>query len=265
MRIVGRFAWPREGELHAALIGPAIEHLRDKLRAIVNLNATGQATRCADGGERCHDVCPANPLIDPNSETFTREEVDQRQCTKLPTVVELIAHEIHPPALVQCLNYWPRHAVRCRSVPPRPALEERQSFLLVQAVHALAVNHPSLPTQHDVNALVAVAHARGGDLLDAQAQWRLIGRHRAIVVQRTRNHHGTARLGDARAVLHPQVIDQLAFARGPQAFRLSTSCNIALSSERSATRRFSFAFSSSSCFSRRSSEGPSPEYFFFHV
>src|SRR5262245_23475669 len=100
-----------------------------------------------------------------------------------------------------------------------------------------------LAPQHHVNAFAAVAHACDSDLLDARPERRLIDRHRAIVVERTRNLHDTARLANTRAVPHTQIIDQLAFARGPQSLRLSTSCNIALSRDKSATRRLSFAFS----------------------
>jgi len=57
------------------------------------------------------------------------------------------------------------------------------------------------------------------------------------------------------------IIDQLAPPIRPQSFRETTSCNIALSSDRSATNRLSLAFASSSCRRRFISDGISPVYY----
>ena len=54
------------------------------------------------------------------------------------------------------------------------------------------------------------------------------------------------------------AIDKLAPAGRPQSFFARTSCSIALSRDRSATKRLSLAFSSSSCRSRFTSDGIRP-------
>jgi hypothetical protein len=60
-----------------------------------------------------------------------------------------------------------------------------------------------------------------------------------------------------------QPLDELAFTRRPQIFFRTISARMCLSSERSATRRLSFAFSSRSCRSSRISLLPKFAYFFF--
>ena len=59
------------------------------------------------------------------------------------------------------------------------------------------------------------------------------------------------------------MLDPLLHLGWLQNFFENTSCNICLSIVKSATSRFSCRFSSSSCLRRRSSETPSPSYFFF--
>jgi hypothetical protein len=76
------------------------------------------------------------------------------------------------------------------------------------------------------------------------------------------DRRGAALLAHAVGAL--QMAHHLAANGGPDHFRRSTSCNIDLSRVISATSRFSFAFSSSSCFSRRISATPIPANCFFH-
>jgi hypothetical protein len=60
-------------------------------------------------------------------------------------------------------------------------------------------------------------------------------------------------------------VNQLALPDRLQSFRRSASCSISLSRLRSATTFRSFAFSSSSCLSRRISVGSRPSYFLFQL
>ena len=109
---------------------------------------------------------------------------------------------------------------------------------------------------------IAVAHARLGDLLHPLLQVGLIGTATTVVVARSFRPKHAASPSDTDGPDAPDIVDELASPIRPQSFRETTSCSIALSSERSATSRFSFAFSSSSWRSRRISDGISPAYFF---
>src|ERR1035438_2888912 len=79
-----------------------------------------------------------------------------------------------------------------------------------------------------------------------------------IVVHRARHPHAPACLSHAHCVSAHQVVHHLTLLDGLQNFFWSTSCSIALSSERSATRRLSLTFSSRNCFSSRASDGSIP-------
>src|SRR6266436_4663349 len=116
-----------------------------------------------------------------------------------------------------------------------------------------------------MHPLVAVAHACRCDLLDPVDQRRLVPATCPIVIYRARNHHHRARLGLTRSILRLQVVHQFASACGLQIFRRTTSCSMTLSRLKSATSFLSLVFSSSSCRSRRSSDGPSPENRFFQL
>ena len=76
---------------------------------------------------------------------------------------------------------------------------------------------------------------------------------------------GTVGASDRCASFAPYHLYQLALAGRPHSFRRMTSWSISLSSDRSATKHYSLAFSSSNCFSRHISVGSNPEYFFFQL
>jgi len=108
--------------------------------------------------------------------------IHQRQRAQLPAVVQLIGDEVHCPALVDRLGGRRWQPLRGRPMPPWSPFEQRQAVLLVEPIDTLVIDAPALAAQHGVNALVAIAHPRRGNLPDAAAQWRLIGRNGAVVI-----------------------------------------------------------------------------------
>jgi hypothetical protein len=108
---------------------------------------------------------------------------------------------------------------------------------------------------------IAIAHSRLGDFLDPLDEMGLPDPSRAVMVGRTFNGQGAASTTDAHLPGRPHMIDHRPLTGMPQSFRLMTSCNISLSNDRSATIRFSRAFSSSSWRKRFISGGISPAYF----
>ena len=112
-----------------------------------------------------------------------------------------------------------------------------------------------------MNASIAIAHARLADALDPLLEIGLIASLRLVDVERAVDPQGRAGSPDRYLPFAAQFVDKFAFASRPQNFFDRTSCNIAVSSDKSATIRFSLVFSSSSCRSRRISEGIRPAYF----
>src|SRR5690348_8273997 len=113
-----------------------------------------------------------------------------------------------------------------------------------------------------MNAPIAVAHPRLGDLSDPGLQMRPVRAAALVVVGRPFCTDHATSSPDRDRPGAAQIIDDLPPPAGRHSFLLITSCSIALSRDRSATNFFSLLFSSSSCFSRFISEGSNPPYFF---
>src|SRR5215218_1614177 len=123
----------------------------------------------------------------------------------------------------------------------------------------------TLASKQDMNTPIAIAYARLANLPDPLFEMGLSGAPRLVMVGgRFDLEHATCP-SDRNVPLTSHLVDQLALPDRPQSFRRIASCNISLSSDRSATIRFSLLFSSSSCFSRRISVGSRPSYFFFQL
>ena len=97
-----------------------------------------------------------------------------------------------------------------------------------------------------MDTAIAVPNPRLRDLLDPLLEVGLIGTLATIVVAGSFCPEHAAGPPDVDLPCAANIIDQLAPPIRPQSFRETTSCSIALSSDRSATNRLSFAFSSSS-------------------
>ena len=160
--------------------------------------------------------------------------------------------EVHGPHFIRTR----RRAAAFSQLRFRPALRRlfgaAAAHLLVKPIHPLRVHIPALPPEQHMDTPIAVMHPRLGDLPHPLLQVGLIRTATTIVVARSLRTKHTARPPDADLPGAPNIIDELAPPIRPQSFRETTSCNIALSSERSATSRVSLPFSSSSCRSRRS-------------
>ena len=122
------------------------------------------------------------------------------------------------------------------------------------------VHNPAFSPEQNVNPVIAVAHPGLRDVADAHKQRRLIRPDRPVTYAAPiKGQYGaTAPLTDRMARL--DVPGNLALPIRPQTFFDKTSCKMCLSKLRSATSRFSWRFSSSSCLSRRSSLTPNPPY-----
>src|SRR5206468_7842999 len=140
---------------------------------------------------------------------------------------------------------------------------ELQAVEPIEPTHALAIHAPAFTTQQHPDAQTPEPWARVGDLANSYPQRGLIPRSTAPIPRGpTEPRQPTGpHAADLERSLKPS--GQLPTARGRHAFFRSASDNMCLSSVRSATRRFSRAFSSSSCRRRRSSLTPRCAYFFF--
>src|SRR6056297_1037573 len=146
------------------------------------------------------------------------------------------------------------------SADPHPQL---QTLEPIQAPHALLVHRPALTTQHDVNTLVAESWSGISDLPYPQPECRLILRFALAVIRSTGKLCQSARPDCAYLKLLLDPANQRTALGWLQSFFRTTSPRMCLSRVRSATTRFSRAFSSRSCRSSRNSVRSSLPYFFF--
>src|SRR5689334_20792513 len=124
---------------------------------------------------------------------------------------------------------------------------------------------PAFAPQQDVDAVEAITHPRLRDLFHALSHRAIVARPTQVAIDRALQKYGRASAPLRDPILRQQHSCQLPALAGLQSFFLSTSCSICLSSVRSATIRFNWAFSSSSCRKRRNSTGLNPPYFFFQL
>ncbi|MGY3149553.1 hypothetical protein ACVWYQ_006552 [Bradyrhizobium sp. USDA 3397] len=140
-----------------------------------------------------------------------------------------------------------------------------QPFLTIEAAELLVVHGQTLATHQHEQAAIAEPSADCRQLAKAGTHGG-IGRPAASITERGAIHpeHRT-RPSLAHLERTLQVSDGLSPGGGRHHFFEATSLSMALSSIASAKSFFSFAFSSSSAFSRLASDTSRPPYFAFHL
>src|SRR5262249_48302297 len=141
------------------------------------------------------------------------------------------------------------------------SMSQQQALEPIKTPHALHVDGPSIPSQQHMDAPITVPRASLCELTHSHPESLLTWPATSVGLQRTRDPYQPTRSCDARSESGPNPLDELAFTRRPQIFFRTISARMCLSSERSATRRFNFAFSSRSCRSSRISVLPKFAYF----
>jgi hypothetical protein len=117
--------------------------------------------------------------------------------------------------------------------------------------------------EHD--APVAIPNAGLADFFDADFKAGLLAAARFVVIGGPIEFQNGARHPDRDTPIIADPRRQLAHTSRPYSFRRSRPEASHDPGDRSATIFFSFAFSSSGCFSRRISGGCMPSYFFFQL
>jgi len=109
-----------------------------------------------------------------NSPALTAKVIDYREGPDFAPIEKLIGHEIHAPALVGPLQLYSLQPVSGGPAALGPFAAQMQPFQTVEAMYALVVVGPALPTQEREQALTAVADAHLGQLPQVLAQHRII-------------------------------------------------------------------------------------------
>ena len=256
--VVRRFTGSTEVQNNAVRIGPQIEFARGELAAIVDPYTAWLTEHGNCPIEHRHDVGCSGLMPSPERGAHPGEVVDQGQNPEPPSIEKLIVHPIHRPTVIGCNS---RHTVVSKfGHDPAPGrfVAHLQAFQPVKPIHpGSACGPPSrcsriwirrYPYRTRVSAIsrILLRNKACSGRLDL---YRYIDRCNASTRQ--------ARLVPIWKQVR-NMVHKLPFLRRPQTFFLRTSCSISLSRLKSDTSRRSRAFSSSKCFSLRTSEGISP-------
>src|SRR5215467_4202433 len=174
-------------------------------------------------------------------------------------------HEVHTPPFSGTRGTRGGAPVQGDVLAPPDAHPELQPVEPIEPADALAIHAPALPAQHGPDAEVPKPRPRMGPLPDPKPERDLILRSTPLILRCSTELRQPTGPRAADLKRHVKPSGQLPTTHGPQTFFRSASASVCLSSVRSATRRFSRLFSSSSCRRRRSSLTPKCAYFFFQA
>ena len=117
----------------------------------------------------------------------------------------------------------PFQAVRCCPVATWALAPEIEPFELVEPVYALVIDMPAFPPEQRVDAPVAIADPREGNLADA-SQERLVAAWSGLVVERgSGQHHDAACPPSGDAIGVDEILRKRAPLGWPHSFFLITS------------------------------------------
>ncbi len=200
-----------------------------------------------------------------NGQTFAGVLIDQRQHPQRPTIVRPGMHEVVGPDMV--LPARPQTDAGA-VVEPQPTSfgllgRHLQTLPSPQALHALVIHPPALPPQQCRDPAIAIATILTGQFHNPFHQPRLVVWHMRLTPlcgSRLTQNPACPPFRDPE--LLSNLVDHLASPRRAQKFGYAASFRIALSRDRSATTRFSRAFSFSSSFRRLAWSVRRPPYSF---
>jgi len=158
LRVVRWLSGPAEIQLHTVSIRPWIQHLRNKLRAVVYSNRLWCLSCHCDPSQNSRHLSSADPWIHFDRQTFPRVVIHDRQGPQSPPVIQSIAYKIHRPTFIRSTRLDSCDSLGGTRVSSRPLPPQTLPFLLVQPVHPLVVHLPSFPPQQNVNPIVAIAN-----------------------------------------------------------------------------------------------------------
>jgi predicted transcriptional regulator len=168
--------------------------------------------------ERGRHIVAAQAATDVDRQAFAREEIDDGQRTKAPTIGQLIGDEVHAPDVVAGRRGSSLLPVHRRRVAPRTFPPEGQAFLGVHPIKALFSDLPAFPEEQDPQPAVPKPDPRLGELAHALPQRRQRILPAAVVHRRScRPDHAAGPPGAHRVSAH-QVPHHLAPLDGLQNF-----------------------------------------------
>ena len=196
MSVIGGLAGTREVEHNTLLVSPEIQIARDKLRPLIDTDCLRVSEFLADLLERL------NHILAPVAEAWihgwrvARECINDGQDTDLAASCQLVMDEVHGPDLVGFCGWRAVIAQLCPDATLRHLVPQLQAHLLAKSVDSLGIHVPALPSQQDVDPPITIADTGLANLPDPELEISLLAALRLVVVERSFNPQGIARLAD---------------------------------------------------------------------
>src|SRR5690606_4027738 len=243
---------------------PGEDGVRRELRPVVGNNHAGLAAPPDQFAQLTRDASPRDRRVRNGRQAFPRHVVDDVENPKTSAAGELVMDEVHRPAGIGlCLDE--DRSPSADGAAARTALAHNQAFLAIKAIDPVDPRPLAFPPQQDEQPPIAEAPAHIGEVAQPVAQRAVIRAARAVADHRAVGADDTT--GPPLRQVHGglQVRNGGALGGGPYHFFARSSRSAAVSSICSASSFFSFAFSSSSAFSRFASDKSRPPYLAFQL
>src|SRR5690606_20365447 len=247
----------------AVLVGPLQDRLAGELGSVVADEASRFAVDANQGVKFSRHSGPRYAGVGNQGQVLAAAIVVDRQNAELAAYPDRVRQEVQGPALfrLQRHRHWcPTAACPFAATPAAPG----QTFFPVDAVDLLFVHDHAFALQHDAHTPIPEATPLLGDLVHLLTDFRVIGRPLTPHSLRIDTDQDAGPALRDRMTLHRPQNRVPPRHRCRQGFP-NRSFRTTLSNIASASRRFSFAFSSSSCFSRFASDRSIPPYLAFSL
>src|SRR5579883_3464587 len=237
----------------AMLGAPGEDGVRGQLGPVIRDDHAGLATPFDQRCQLPGDALAGDRGVGDRRQAFARDIIDDVQNAEAPAAGELIMHEVQGPASID-LGLDQDRRSRANGPSPGTAAAHRQPFLTIEPVDPVAAGGLAFSAQQDEEAPVAEPPTGVGEIAEPATQLG-IGRPAGSIAD-AGAIGGDDGAGPTLAHLEhrPQMSDSFALGGGPYHFFASSSRRAEASSIDSARSFFSFAFSSSSAFSRLASD-----------
>src|SRR5271163_5257797 len=243
MCVLRRLAGLDMSQFNLPLERPGQEMTTGQLWPVVTANRQRPAAHGDDFIQHSRHAPAGKAGVHFQRQALPRKNVDYAQHANVATGGKYIMSEIQGPFLVGGTQFRPRRS-DAHTVPALLPLQAQPSFAILPP-HSLMVHSLALALQQHLQSPIAVTWLLSGQPYQPFPQ-RLVRSPRSIPVTRHRNRHQPAYPAFAGSILRSQPASSRPSVYELRPFFAITAFNISRSRLRSATRRLSREFSSSS-------------------
>lgn len=211
--VVRRLAGTAEVQDDSIAVGPEIEFLRGKLRALIHpdrFRIPVQVSARIEGRDHFHRRRRA---ADPHDWVNQTPGVDHRQQPEPLAVEGLVEHRVHRPDLVRSGRVAAIASELCHDPAPWWLQPHLEPFEIVQPSDPLHVYLPALAPQQDVEAPVPIAHMRFCQLSNELSQYIRRWPVMNVVILRARRRNRAAGSAERYPEHRLHEVDHLATPR----------------------------------------------------